>query len=201
VDTADPVKAIHQDIGAGRLRFLSICGYACELPGVGDLNYTRCYSAAASVETVRGTSDVIRSDRHLRLQRTAWAFASQYNELLASHLDSLEKRTCPPGEQWDALLYALTGHIREIRPHSAQSWVAASDEPDQRGHDFQINFPDSTVSPAYRTVVCNIVAHHGILRHVRFTETVGDATNPLATQRFACKAGTLITDDDTARRT
>ena len=77
VDTADPVKAIHQDIGAGRLRFLSICGYACELPGVGDLNYARCYSAAASVETVRGTSDVIRSDRHLRLQRTAWAFACQ----------------------------------------------------------------------------------------------------------------------------
>jgi 5-methylthioadenosine/S-adenosylhomocysteine deaminase len=42
-----------QDIAAGRFRFLSICGYACEQPGVGEMNYFRCYSGSASVDTAR----------------------------------------------------------------------------------------------------------------------------------------------------
>jgi 5-methylthioadenosine/S-adenosylhomocysteine deaminase len=42
-----------QDIAAGRFRFLSICGYACELPGVGEMNCFRCYSGSASVDTAR----------------------------------------------------------------------------------------------------------------------------------------------------
>ena len=196
VENADPVKTVLQDISAGRFRFLSICGYACELPGVGDLNYARCYSAVASVESVRGTSDVIRSDRHLRLQSKTSEFASKYNELLARKLDSLGKRTCPPGEQWDALLHTLSAYVHGMRSERPQPWVAASDEPDARGHDFHIHFHDSTaVSPTDRIAICKIVAEHGISRHVRFTETFGDATTPNVTQRFSCKAGAVATDD------
>jgi hypothetical protein len=101
IDHADPARMAKQDIAAGRFRFLSICGYACELPGVGGMTYFRCYSGSASIDTVDGTSDVIRSDRHLRLQNKSLTLASEYNHLIARKLDELGKRTCPIGEQWE----------------------------------------------------------------------------------------------------
>src|SRR5437667_7504755 len=82
IDHADPARMAKQDIAAGRFRFLSICGYACELPGVGGMTYFRCYSGSASIDTVDGTSDVIRSDRHLRLQNKSLTLASEYNHLV-----------------------------------------------------------------------------------------------------------------------
>jgi hypothetical protein len=128
-----------QDIAAGRFRFLSICGYACELPGVGHMTYFRCYSGSANMETVDGTSDVMRSDRHLRPQNKALVLASEYNDLIARKLDDLGKRTCPIGEQWDALFLALSDHVKRVTAEHMGAWVSAFDDPESRGYDFRIH--------------------------------------------------------------
>jgi len=183
-----------QDIAAGRFRFLSICGYACELPGVGDMTYFRCYSGSASVETVDGTSDVIRSDRHLRLQNKALILASDYNQLIARKLDELGKRTCPIGEQWDALFLALSDYVKRVTAERSGAWVFAFDDPESRRHDFRIHSRGGNgVGEATRSSICEVVSQHGIQRLVRFAETVGDLETPQKTERFSCKAGQLAT--------
>lgn len=194
VDHAEPVAMAKQDIAAGRFRFLSICGYACELPGVGEMTYSRCYSGSASVEIVHGTSDVIRSDGHLRLRKKALLLASEYNELIARKLDELGKRTCPIGEEWDALHRALSDHVKRVTTERSHTWVSALDEPESRGYDFRIHSRDgSGVGNATRGSICEIVSQHGIQRLVRFAETLGDVDVPKKIERFSCKAGKLAT--------
>ena len=194
IEHAEPAGMAKQDIAAGRFRFLSICGYACELPGIGEMTYRRCYSGSASVETVDGTSDVIRSDRHSRLQNKALILASEYNQLIARKLDEFGKRTCPIGEQWDALLLALTHHVKRVTGERSGAWVSAFDDPESRGYDFRIHSRGgSGVGNATRSSICEIVAQHGIQRLVRFAETLGDIETPHKTERFSCKAGKLAT--------
>jgi len=183
-----------QDIAAGHFRFLSICGIACELPGVGEMTYFRCYSGSASIETVRGTSDVIRSARHLRLQSKALILASEYNQLIARKLDELGKRTCPIGEQWDALLLALSGHVKRVTAEGSRAWVSGFDDPKSRGYDFRIHSRGgSGVGEATRATICEIVSQHDIQRLVRFAETLGDIESPHKTEHFSCRAGKLAT--------
>ncbi len=194
VEHANPTDMARRDIAAGRFRFLSICGYACGLPGLGNLNYARCYSGSASVETVQGTGDVIRSDRHQSLQHKATAVASEYNELIARKLDGLGKRTCPVGEQWDALLYALSGYVTRMTSERSRAWVAASEKPEWRDQDFRVHSQDLTgVGETARASICKIVAQHGIQRPVRFTETLGEVETPQRTGSFSCEAGRLGT--------
>ena len=190
IDHAEPAGMAKQDIAAGRFRFLSICGFACELPGVGHMTYVRCYAGSVRVETVDGTSDVIRSDRHLHLQRKALILASEYNQLIARKLDELGQRTCPIGEQWDALLVALTDYVK--RAERSRAWVSAFDDPESRGYGFRIHSGrGSGVGEASRASICQIVSQHGIQRLVRFAETLGDVETPQKTERFSCKAGKL----------
>jgi hypothetical protein len=194
IDHAEPARMAKQDIAGGHFRFLSICGYACELPGLGEMTYFRCYSASASIETVDGTSDVIRSDRHLHLQNKARILASEYNQLIARRLDELGRRTCPVGEQWDALLLALSDHVKRVTAERSRAWVSAFDDPKLRGYDFRIHSRDgSGVGEATRASICAIVSQHGIQRLVRFAETLGDVETPEKTDLFSCKAGKLAT--------
>ena len=194
IDHAEPASMAKQDIAAGRFRFLSICGYACELSGVGHMTYSRCYSGSASVETVEGTSDVIRSDRHLRLQNKARIFASEYNQAIARKLDQLGKRACPVGEQWDSLLVALTEHVKRMTAERSRASVSALDDPESRAYAFRIHSrAGSAVGQANRSSICEIVAQHGVQRLVRFAETFGDVETPHKTERFSCKAGKLAT--------
>jgi hypothetical protein len=193
IDHADPARMAKQDIAAGRFRFFSICGYACELPGVGEMTYFRCYAGSANIDTVDGTSDVIRSDRHLRLQNKSLTLASEYNRLIARKLDELGKRTCPIGELWDALLLALSNHVKRMTAERSGAWVSAFDDPEPRGYDFRIHSRrESGVGEATRASVCKIVAQHGIQRLVRFAETLGDIETPERTERFSCEAGKLV---------
>ena len=192
VDHAKPARMAKHDIAAGRFRFFSICGYACELPGVGHMDYFRCYSGSASIETVDGTSDVIRSARHLRLQSKALIFASEYNQLITRNLDRLGKRTCPIGEQWEALLRALSDHVKRMTAERSRASVSAFDDPESRGYDFRIHSQSGRgVGEATRASICEVVSQHGIQRLVRFAETLGDVETPQTSERFSCKAGKL----------
>jgi hypothetical protein len=194
IDHANPAHMAKQDIATGRFRFLSICGVACELPGLGEMTYFRCYSTSASIDTVHGTSDVIRSARHSRLQEKAMVVASEYNQSIARKLDELGKRTCPIGEQWDALLRALSWHVKRMTAERSPAWVSGFDDPEPRGYDFRIHSRGgSGVGEATRASICEIVAQHGIQRLVRFAETQGDVTAPQRTERFSCEAGRLAT--------
>jgi hypothetical protein len=189
VERAAPAVFFDQDIRAGLFRFFSVCDYSCDVRGLGHLNYTRCYSTAARLQVIEGTSDVIESSRHEELQQKAFSFASQYNQLLTKRLDALGKRACPPGEDWDSLLRALSEHIWKMTPEPPTASVAASDKPIADGQDFKIHIPNaSQFSHGAQSSICAIVTESGIRRRVRFFATFGDMRNPKASQRFSCEA-------------
>jgi hypothetical protein len=186
---------LDDDIHAGHLRFFSICGFSCNIVGLGDLNHARCYSAAASVQAIEGTSDVIRSSRHGELVRKADDFATEYNQLLAQRLDALGKRTCPAGEDWDSLFYALSEHISKLTPNPPSAaapfaWVAASTKPNEDGHEFRVHIPNAfEQSQRAQSAICAIVVENGVRRRVAILTTFGDIKSPQGTARFSCQAG------------
>src|SRR5580765_3895598 len=75
LDTADANQMANRDTTQGRYRFFSVCGYACQVVGVGSINAQRCYRNAA-VEPIDGTSDVILSKEQERLTKKAYEFAT-----------------------------------------------------------------------------------------------------------------------------
>src|SRR3990172_603332 len=99
LDSADAVQMLRADVAREQYRFFSVCGYACEVVGVG-LNFNRCFSKVASVNRIEGTSDVIVSPEHDRLLRRARTFAEQYNTLLADYLQSHSMSSCTESADW-----------------------------------------------------------------------------------------------------
>jgi hypothetical protein len=129
----------------------------------------------------------------LRLQNKSLILASEYNQSIARKLDELGKRTCPVGEQWDALLRALSGHVKQMTAERSRAWVSAFDDPEPHGYDFRIHSRrGSGVGGKTRASICEIVAQHGIQRLVRFAETLGNSETPERTERFSCEAGKLV---------
>ena len=57
-----------KDLAHQRYRFFSVCGYSCQVVGVGSINVQRCYPTT-TVEIMEGTSDVILSEEQERLTK------------------------------------------------------------------------------------------------------------------------------------
>jgi hypothetical protein len=94
VEAAKPEAMLDADARAGRQRFLSVCGYSCVVPGIGELTATRCYPSVR-VQTIEGTSDTILSERHAALVRRAAEVAAEYNTLAARALTTSRARAMP----------------------------------------------------------------------------------------------------------
>lgn len=187
VETADASAMLESDLTAGRLRFFAICDYSCDVRGISRQEYGRCYSKAAALENIAGTTDVIRSDRQKELQIKASMFASEYNRLLAARLDQAGKNACAKGERWDEFFSALSAYVRKMTPTPPFAWVAAYPEPHAGGRDFRIHIPPTIAPPeALETSVCKMAHEYGIPRAVRFEVTRGDIRTPAAPADFSC---------------
>lgn len=188
VDSADPQLMLEDDISAGRSRFFSVCGYSCNIPGVGDLNYDRCYSAVATVQVIEGTTDVTYSKRHGELVDKAGVFATEYNRLLAARLDALGKRLCPRGEDWDALFNKVAEYVLDVSSGPLLPSVGASTRPAEDGYDFRIDSPKAFApTPSVNALaICAIVVQNGVRRRVTFLTTTGPIGHPHRSGRFSC---------------
>jgi len=71
-------------------RFIGICGYVCETPGLEMEDPKHEYPEYFGIRNLDGTSDVIEGDEHYALIQQATEYASKYNVLLLKRLKELE---------------------------------------------------------------------------------------------------------------
>jgi hypothetical protein len=183
----DPQQMLERDLAAGRSRFLSVCGEACEPPGIGDMNYRLCYSAAAGIKTLEGTSDRFTSGAERELQRRAYEFAKAYNEGLARALDARNQRACPAGEDWDSLDSALYALVRGLTPEPGMVSLSTPNRVTAGGYRFLIEFHGGRqLEPKDRSALCAAAVANGVHRAVRFAVKPDGA--------FVCANGSVLPD-------
>jgi hypothetical protein len=197
VESTTPAIMLADSTRAGHFHFLTVCGFACEEPGIGALTYFHCYAGAATKLTVDPTGDVIRSQRHGQLKGEMYRFAQHYNILLRAQLDSAGKRTCPASERWDDYWHAIDSVAHRIPAHPYESFVIASaadtnDRGEVRG-DFQLHVQDEhDLSNATYFKVCALAPRYGITGRVRFDVTTGNINDhPKRHPSFVCLRGTV----------
>ena len=88
VEKADPIKDAEQAIMKKDFRFLGISGRGTTVPGLPEEAYWE-YTKKYGVNVIKGTSDVIWGDEHLRLIRIAEKYAMKYNQILFEHLSKM----------------------------------------------------------------------------------------------------------------
>lgn len=104
-------QSFKKDRDAGNIRFYAVYGYARSIPGIGELNYARCYKDVVELNVIEGTSDNILSEEHGSLIGLANDFALEYNYLMKQHIDHTDKGDCSPRTDWDAMLSVVTGQV------------------------------------------------------------------------------------------
>lgn len=191
VGKADPARMLADDMRAGRMQFLEVCGRGCSTPGLGTLTYARCYQPTASTRVVDSTGDVIASDAHAQLKTQVARFAETYNQLLQAALDKSGKRGCGSGERWDDLWTAMNAVARQVPQHPHATVIIAARNPRTSEEDFHLHVPDyADLTPALRDRLCALVPQSGIKSAVRFKVTTGDINRqPVLWPYFTCVAG------------
>ena len=93
LEKADAERAASAAIQAGDARFLAVAGYAASVPGV---DLAGCAASPANVRVIRGTTDVLCSKEHLRLQKVATDYAATYNAVVARYRAAAGRAPCDP---------------------------------------------------------------------------------------------------------
>lgn len=99
LNTTSAVDVFQADVKVDRFRFFFVYGLVRSIVGISESVYDnekvyqRCY-ANVKLTLIKGTSDGIESDEHIRLVELARNFAGQYNKLMRSHLDRISGKTC-----------------------------------------------------------------------------------------------------------
>jgi len=182
----DPVVLLAQDIDAGRFRFFSICAFACQIPGVGNLNYDRCFSKTARVEGIGGASDMFHSRRDREYADSIFAFARAYNASLASALRDRGMSACEPDEDWDEAVVELSSYLRTVFPGPPIPTLAVSTTPVPLPADFVLHLHRPLSDPMeFQRGVCSIFARHEIESRI----TVDIEVRRGEKSDFYCEAG------------
>lgn len=190
--TANPDSMFADSLRAGRVRFLRVCGYSCERPGIGELTYAHCYAMTVPTTTIDPTGDVAESTRHAELKAKAMSFAARYNALTKAEVDRRGLRRCPVRARWDDYWHALDSLAKEVPAPRYQAWVAAT----VRGrakYDFQLHVQDEPSVPrGVATRACALAPRFGILTKVRIRVTRGNVEHPIELRVLACERGVLL---------
>lgn len=152
VESAEPTAMLAQDISAGQQRFLSVCGYACVVPGVGAITAKHCYPNVA-VQPIEGTSDVRLSTRHSAMIERAAEVAAEYNSLAARSLSERGFGRCPQGANWDAAFRELNALARTVRPLLAEADFSLL----PNGPTFTLNLPSQLLTPSFTRAACAVI--------------------------------------------
>lgn len=194
VEHADPAKMLADSMRAGRVHFLTVCGFACGEPAVGFATYAHCYARVAGKLTIDPTGDLIQSKREDELKEKLFVFAKQYNTLLRAELDRTGRRQCPGGERWDAYFQALDSLARQVPAHPYVSFVLALKDVGGDRPDFQLHIQNERdLSPEIYQRACALAPRFGIVGRVRFTVTTGDINDhPKKQPGFSCSRGVVV---------
>src|SRR5574340_673098 len=90
VENADPIKNANHAIETKDYRFLGIAGRGVAVPGLPDGLYWE-YTKKYGINVIKGTSDNVWGEEHLRLIRLATKYAETYNKKMLEHLAKLPK--------------------------------------------------------------------------------------------------------------
>ena len=185
VDNANPVQRVDSDISRQHHRFYSVCGYSCEVVGVGLVNAKRCFPGI-SVEPIEGTSDVIESPEHGRLIKRARQFATEYNQRLAEHLRTKGLASCPAGTDWDGAMHGIAKYVYSLCGTDSMCRIAAQiSAPEGTQYSFSAQVPINATLDQAVSDICRVVREHGIrgavsvnVSHIRASETARTADCP-----------------------
>lgn len=141
VENVDATGIADKDIKNNRIKFYQVCSYSCSTVGVGSINADRCFPSIMSVP-LEGTSDVILSERHKHLMDIAYAFAKQYNSIVAEHLEAQGASECKEGVDWGLALNSITDLVWSLENDiSKQGSVGLSVENGPNKSDFMVVLP------------------------------------------------------------
>jgi len=191
VRKADPARMVADDMRAGRVQFLQVCGSTCSTPGLGALTYAHCYRSTASTRVIDSTGSGIAPDAHADLKAQVARFAETYNRTLGTALDKSGKRTCGSKERWDDLWTAMNALARQVPQHPNATLIIAARDPGGSDDDFHLHVPDFVdLTRPLRERLCALVPQFGISGAVRFKVTSGDIKRqPVLWPYFRCLAG------------
>jgi hypothetical protein len=158
VDDVNAEKMVAQDTAHGRIRFFSVCGYSCFVPGVGTTNAKLCYSKAV-VQVIQGTGDVVESDEGARLNVMAHNFAERYNLLVKSYLRRENKSQCDPSTDWDGGHYAMHQYVQSLNGNAHEAGQVALIV---GRSEFTVTLPSTVSFEQAFPVLCSLIASNGL---------------------------------------
>jgi hypothetical protein len=89
-ESADPEEDLRKAVSKNDYRFMFVCSYACEAPGVDD--YHDKYSQQYAYVTIDDTGDYLLNSEHSRLKMIVQAYAEKYNKLLIEEIEKKAQR-------------------------------------------------------------------------------------------------------------
>ena len=162
IENADASHMFKADASRKHYRFFVVCGFACNVVGVGSLNADRCFPNVV-VETIKGTTDMGVSSKHTRLVGQAYEFSAQYNRLVAEHLRAQGLASCRPSADWDRALNDMTNYVWSLSgDRYPRGYVAAPEDPRASGYTFAVELPSDASIDAAILKLCAVARKNGI---------------------------------------
>lgn len=159
VNNANAQEIASRDTAQGNLRFFSVCGFSCVVPGVGTTNATLCYPKTV-VHRIEGTSDGYGSEEELQLNLKARTFAEQYNLLVASQLQREKKSACDPSTDWDAGFHAMHQYVQSLSNKSNEEGLVALVV---ERSEFVVTMPPNVSLDQASLGLCERIRLHGLI--------------------------------------
>lgn len=166
VESASPDEYFQRDASAGAYKFYETFGVAADIPAVGVIAYSNCYSGTVELVPIRGMGDVIYSEAYGRLLRQARDFAIDYNRKMKKFVDAKRLSKCKPDVDWETAFRKLNEFVggRDRRQGSVGY------HPKAKGiFQWTIDILDRNRADSVRTTSCSILAQYGIVEPVDIT--------------------------------
>jgi len=152
------------NIDGNNFQFLSVCGYACETPGVGDLELLYCYSQFSKTKVIDNTGDFISSNKQALFKTQAAKYAYSYNTKLLNYLDLNHMRTCSDGQQWTTAWDKVYSYLTNTNDD-----LASIDPPLKFDGIFKIHLRKKHDPAQLMSTTCSIFFTNGINQKVHFS--------------------------------
>jgi hypothetical protein len=185
VETANPARSFEADTSSGRFHFLSVCGVTCMIPGVSRLNAEKCYPEIL-VEKMRGTGDVIFTERQQQLQARVWEYSRDYNLMVASSERAKGRSTCEGEENWDEGFFAISKALQSLTGANgvrSERLVTIA----KNSKTFEIVLPRDIPMKPFKDKTCAVLAEHGLSRAAKVRYRI-DQNEKGTWQEILCSA-------------
>ncbi len=81
IESADPIKDAQDALEINDHRLMAVYGFVLTIPGVQPDKYIQ-FKEFYGVKPIKGTSDHLANDEHVRLNKLAIAYSLEYNKII-----------------------------------------------------------------------------------------------------------------------